>query len=179
MLFQSSKPHPWSRWWQPCLVAALPGGRRCSDSDNARVPWHCQQTSLCLRLEQAAFWEPWIQVPTQSLPCWSNTVGKHPSPHSSELRDLEKWVSFTLVGERERGGNDSDHDGKFLKAGQIQLGHRGTQESFPASGIWYGEQPHVTDKPPELTSQDLGSTSTFSACWLCYLGKITYGICLQ
>lgn len=70
-----------------------------------------------------------------------------------------------------RKGNDSDHEGKFLKAGQIQVGHRGTQESFLASGIWYEEQPHVTDKPPELTSQDLGSTSRISACWLCYLGK--------
>lgn len=62
-----------------------------------------------------------------------------------------------------RKGNDSDHHGKFLKADQIQVGHRGTQESFLASGIWYGEQPHVTDKPPELTSQDLGSTSRISA----------------
>lgn len=38
--------------------------------------------------------------------------------HSSELRDLEKCtprqVSLTLVGERERRGKVSGHDGKFL-----------------------------------------------------------------
>lgn len=44
--------------------------------------------------------------------------------------------------------------------------HREPQESFLASGTWYIEQPHVLDKAPEMTSQDLGSTARFPAWWL-------------
>lgn len=39
-----------------------------------------------------------------------------------ELRDLEKWVSFTLEGEKEE-----ETDGIFLEAGRTQVGHRGAQ----------------------------------------------------
>ena len=76
------------------------------------------------------------------------------------------------MGEKERRGNNSDHNGKFLEAGQIQAGHRDSQESFSPSGIWYVKRPHVTDEPPELTSQDLGPSSRILACSLCHLGQI-------
>ena len=44
--------------------------------------------------------------------------------------------------------------------------------AFSPSGIWYGEKHRVTDWPPELTSQDLGSTSRILACLPCHLGQI-------
>lgn len=123
------------------MVAASPAGRKRSDSGKARVPWPGQQTSLCLQVEQVDF--TGIQVPTQV----SSLLIQHSGEAyiTCELSDLKKGVSFTLVGEKERRGNGSDHEGKFLEAGQIQAGHRDAQESFSPSGIWYGKQPHVID----------------------------------
>lgn len=123
------------------MVASSPTGRKCFDPGKARVPWHGQQTSLRLQVEQVDFWG--IHVPTQVSPLLIQHSGK--AYVTCELRDLKKWVSFTLVGKKERRGNGSDHDGKFLEAVQTQVGHRDAQESFSPSGIWYGEQHRVTD----------------------------------
>lgn len=59
------------------------------------------------------------------LPCGSDPEEEHthiPCLSSTTWRNAQRWVGFDLVGERERGGKGSDHDGNFPWAGQTQVG---------------------------------------------------------
>ena len=113
---------------------------------------------------------------SKSLPCLSDTEGRH-TPTSFI------WVKWPEEVNSEMypfcpGRREGKKRKRFRLWWEIPLGRsvtggaQGSQQLFPASGIWCREQPHVIDKAPELTLQHLCSTSRFLPAGCVTLGKL-------